>query len=268
MSRLNSGLAIAALVLLLASLWLMSNATQGSARFDRLYSVLLFINVAGLLTLALLIGHNLYRLLRQMRERQAGARLTGRITALFVALAVTPVIVVYAFSFQFLSRGIDTWFDVRIEQALDDALDLGRASLDARMRDLLQRTRQLAADLAETRRGEIALRLEDERLAADGERALHRALLGIHEPEPACATREGSPTSRVVTRRISRRWTVSSNGRARCMVARLSQITKSPVRHECRYTSSGRVACSMRSRRSSRPSGSGRSRIREAWEAR
>ncbi len=175
MSRLNSGLAIAALVLLLASLWLMSNATQGSARFDRLYSVLLFINVAGLLTLALLIGHNLYRLLRQMRERQAGARLTGRITALFVALAVTPVIVVYAFSFQFLSRGIDTWFDVRIEQALDDALDLGRASLDARMRDLLQRTRLLAADLAETRRGDIALRLEDERLAAE---ASELALLG------------------------------------------------------------------------------------------
>ena len=176
MSRLNSGiLAIAALVLLLASLWLMSNATQGSARFDRLYSVLLFINVAGLLTLALLIGHSLYRLLRQMRERQAGARLTGRITALFVALAVTPAMVVYAFSFQFLSKGIDTWFDVRIEQALDDALDLGRASLDARMRDLLQRTRLLAADLAETRKGEIALRLEAERLAAE---ASELALLG------------------------------------------------------------------------------------------
>ena len=166
MSRLRSGiLPCAALLLLLASLWLMSNATQGSARFDRLYSVLLIINVAGLITLGALIGHNLYRLLRQVRERQPGARLTGRMAAVFVALAVIPVIVVYAFSLQFLSRGIDTWFDVRIEQALDDALDLGRASLDARMRDLLQRTRVLATDLADTKDEDLALRLEDERLS-------------------------------------------------------------------------------------------------------
>ena len=75
MNRFKSGiLPFAALVLLLASLWLMTNATQGSARFDRLYSVLLVMNLAGLLTLAALIAHNLYRLLRQIRERQAGAR--------------------------------------------------------------------------------------------------------------------------------------------------------------------------------------------------
>ena len=176
MSRLKSGiLPLAALVLLLASLWLMTNATQGSARFDRLYSVLLVMNIGGLLTLAVLIGHNLYRLLRQIRERQPGARLTGRMAAVFVALAVIPVIVVYLFSLQFLNKGIDTWFDVRIEQALDDALDLGRASLDARMRDLLHRTRELAADLANTENEDLSLRLEDERLSSG---ASELALIG------------------------------------------------------------------------------------------
>src|SRR5713101_6429894 len=48
------------------------------------------------------------------------------------------------------------------------------------------------------------------------------------------ATREGCSISRVVTRRSSRRYFVSSNGRARCIVARLSQITRSPGRHEWR----------------------------------
>ena len=176
MKRLRSGvLPGAALLLLLASLWLMSNATQGSARFDRLYSSLLVLNVAGLLVLAVLIGHNLYRLLRQMRERQPGARLTGRMAALFVALAVIPVIVVYVFSLQFLSRGIDTWFDVRIEQALDDALELGRASLDTRMGDLLQRTRVLAMKLADTEDEDIVPRLEDEQLLSG---ASELALIG------------------------------------------------------------------------------------------
>ena len=176
MIRLKSAiLPLTALVLLLGSLWLMSNATQGSARFDRLYSVLLIMNVAGLLTLAALIGHNLYRLLRQVRERQPGARLTGRMAAVFVALAVTPVIVVYVFSLQFLNKGIDSWFDVRIEQALDDALNLGRASLDARMRDLLHRTKELAVDLADIQDQDVSLRLEDERHSSE---ASELALIG------------------------------------------------------------------------------------------
>ena len=164
MKRLKSRiLPFAALGLLLASLWLMSNATQGSAHFDKLYSILLIINVAGLLSLAALIGYNLRRLLRQVRERQPGARLTGRMAAVFAALAVTPVVVVYAFSLQFLHKGIDTWFDVRIEQALDDALELGRTSLDVRMRDLLHRTEVLAADLADTADKDLSRRLEDAR---------------------------------------------------------------------------------------------------------
>ena len=166
MSRFTSGiLPSAALILLLASLWLMTGATQDSTRFDRLYSVMLVLNLAGLLTLALLIGHNLYRLLRQVRERQAGARLTARMAAVFVVLAVPPVIVVYVFSLQFLHKGIDSWFDVRIEQALDDALELGRESLHVHMRDLLHRTRVLASDLAHTKDEELSMRLEDERIS-------------------------------------------------------------------------------------------------------
>ena len=155
-------LPLATLMLLLASLWLMSEATRGSARFDQLYSVLLIINAAGLLSLAVLIGYNLYRLLRQIRERQPGARLTGRMTAVFVALAVTPVLVVYYFSLEFLHRGIDSWFDVRVEQALQDALDLGRTSLGVRMRDLLHQIETLADDLA-GEEADVSRRLDDAR---------------------------------------------------------------------------------------------------------
>ena len=155
-------LPLATLGLLLASLWLMSDATRGSARFGQLYSILLIINAAGLLSLAVLIGYNLYRLLRQIRERQPGARLTGRMTAVFVALAVIPVLVVYYFSLEFLHRGIDSWFDVRVEQALQDALDLGRTSLGVRMRELLHQIETLADDLAEEE-VDISRRLDDAR---------------------------------------------------------------------------------------------------------
>ena len=148
-------------VLLLASLVLMSNATEGSARFGQLYSVLLIINSLGLLILGGLITWNLIRLLTQVRQHRAGARLTVRMVAMFVILAVTPVIVVYYFSLQFLHKGIDSWFDVRIEQALEDALDLSRTSLSVRMRELMKQTERLAIDLSTDDGASSAVRLED-----------------------------------------------------------------------------------------------------------
>ena len=84
---------LAIVLLLLVSLLLMSNATQGSARFGQLYSVLLVINTLGLITLAGLIAWNLFSLLRQVARGQAGARLTVRMVAVFVILSVTPVLV-------------------------------------------------------------------------------------------------------------------------------------------------------------------------------
>ena len=149
MERLGRGAGpIAALgLVLLGSAYLMSNATQDSARFGELYSVLLAINAAALIGLGVLIARNLYQLLRQARERRPGAKLTVRMVVVFVVLSVTPVTIVYYFSLQFLHRGIDSWFDVRIEAALDDALDLGRTALGVRMRELLAQTARIASDL-------------------------------------------------------------------------------------------------------------------------
>jgi nitrogen fixation/metabolism regulation signal transduction histidine kinase len=154
---------LAFVLLLLVSLVLMSNATQGSARFGQMYSVLLVINALGLIALGGLIASNLFTLLRQVRRGQAGARLTVRMVAVFVILSVTPVLVVYYFSLQFLHRGIDSWFDVRIERALDDALELSRSALGVRMREHLSHTEVVADDLADIPDDQIAISLDDSR---------------------------------------------------------------------------------------------------------
>ena len=149
MSRFGQGAGpiIALSLILLGSVYLMSNATQGSAWFGKLYSALLAINAVALIGLGTLIAWNLYRLLRQARERRPGAKLTVRMVIVFVVLSVTPVTVVYYFSLQFLHRGIDSWFDVRIGEALDDALELSRTALSVRMRELLAQTARMASDL-------------------------------------------------------------------------------------------------------------------------
>src|SRR5690606_38549609 len=136
-------------ILMLASLLMMSNALQDSSHFSDLYLGLLVFNTLGLLLLTILISLNLKRLIKQLRNRIPAARMTTRMVTMFTVLSVTPVLVVYYFSLDFLIRGIDNWFDLRVEQALNDSLDLSRQSLDTRMRDLSRRTAQMAEELSD-----------------------------------------------------------------------------------------------------------------------
>jgi nitrogen fixation/metabolism regulation signal transduction histidine kinase len=141
-------------VLLAVSLGMMSAATQNSELFGDLYSLLLVLNILGVVSLLVLILFSVRRLLLQFRARVMGSRLTLRLFGLFVLLSVIPVAVVYLFSVQAFNRGIDNWFDVRIEQALNSALDLGRTALDTTKEDLARKARDMAAELDDsTRRG-------------------------------------------------------------------------------------------------------------------
>ncbi len=149
------------LVLLLTSLYLMSGATHNSALFDRLYSVMLGINILAIMLMFALISKSLWQLVQQYRKQATGARLTARLVVMFVILSVTPVSVVYYFSLDFIKRGIDSWFDVRVENALNDALELSQASLGVRMRELLRNTRELTQQLTDTPNNLAALKLNE-----------------------------------------------------------------------------------------------------------
>lgn len=147
---------VALTILLLSSLYLMTAATHDAARFSRYYAWLLGLNAFALLVLLAVIVQQAVRLYRHLRRNTAGARLTRRFVIVFVALVAPPVIVVYLFSVELLHRGIDSWFDVRVEQSLQDALRLSQLYLDDSKRDLL----------ASTRRAGTALRsVSDERAA-------------------------------------------------------------------------------------------------------
>jgi nitrogen fixation/metabolism regulation signal transduction histidine kinase len=135
-------------VFMLASLLMMSDAMQNSARFGRLYSVLLLFNALGLLAMLTLIGVNIRQLFQQIKRHVAGARMTVRMVLMLTVLSVTPILILYYFSLDFLHRGIDNWFDLRVEEALNDSLDLSRMALDVRMRELLRRTDRMAEEFS------------------------------------------------------------------------------------------------------------------------
>ncbi len=163
MNRLTTGITpiIALVVLLLISLTMMGNATDGSARFDQMFSLLLVINAIGLILLCVLIIWNLIRLVQEVRAKRAGARLTSKLVIVFAILSFTPVVVVYQFSLNFLYQGIDSWFDVRIEKALNDAIELGRTALEVNMREHLKRTQQFAEELNDLDRLQLNSGLDD-----------------------------------------------------------------------------------------------------------
>ncbi len=133
--------------LLLAALLMMHAATQNSAIFGRLYSLLLVVNLLGIVLLLGLILFNVYRLIEQYRARVLGTRLTLRLLVMFVLLSVLPVSTVFLFSIQILNRGIDNWFDVKIERALDDALLLGRSALEATKQDMVKNAQAMSQEL-------------------------------------------------------------------------------------------------------------------------
>jgi len=133
--------------LLLVSLYVMSDAAQNSDRFGRLYIWLLLINTVVLMVLTVMIGMNLFDTVRQVMQREPGSRLTLRLVVMFIILSLAPVSIVYYFSIKFIERGIDSWFDVRVEGALNDALELSRTSLDFRLRRHLKQVEVLAQEL-------------------------------------------------------------------------------------------------------------------------
>jgi nitrogen fixation/metabolism regulation signal transduction histidine kinase len=134
--------------LALFAFYLLSRTAQDAGEFDQLQNLILLVNVAGVLALLALLVGNLARLVRDYRAHVPGAKLKARMVAMFVGLAVLPLLIVFYFAMQFINRGIDTWFNVEVEAGLDDALALSQASLGMQMRDHLNTTIQIAQRLS------------------------------------------------------------------------------------------------------------------------
>ncbi len=149
------------LVLVVGALLLLSDSIEDAEHFTRLYSTLFVINLVIVVALLVLIGVNIQRVFGQYRRGITGSRLTVRLVAMFVVLSILPVSVVYYVSYRFINHGIDSWFDVRVEQALSSSLELSRGALDVRMRELSKYAEKFARSLADTRSTTLAVRLGD-----------------------------------------------------------------------------------------------------------
>jgi len=131
-------------------LYLLAAATANSPLFAEYYPLLLGLNAAIALALFGLVAYHLTILARQRRAKVFGSLLTFRVLVMFALVGVVPGLLVYTVSLQFLVKSIESWFDVRVERALEGGLNLGRAALDVMLNDLLLKAHVMALDLSET----------------------------------------------------------------------------------------------------------------------
>ena len=122
-------------------------STGNASRFAQYYDALLILNGIFALALFVWVVALSVRLVRQIRRRQFGARLTARFALAFAIIGVLPGTMIYTLSVQFMSRSIESWFNVRVDSALESGLNLGRAALDSQLADLDARARSMAVDL-------------------------------------------------------------------------------------------------------------------------
>ena len=153
----------------LVMMFLLAQATNNSAVYERNYQHLLVANmvVAGIL-LAVLCWLG-WRMWHRLRRGKFGSKLLLKLALVFVLVASVPGALIYLVSYQFVSRSIESWFDVKVETALNAGLSLGRSVLDALTLDTANKTRAVAQDLGTQPAFDMGLTLERLRLQQNAE---------------------------------------------------------------------------------------------------
>jgi nitrogen fixation/metabolism regulation signal transduction histidine kinase len=140
---------IGALALAGVLLFVLASASGNSRAFERNYPILLAANASIALLMFTVVLALAVRLLRRVRRRRFGARLMARFAVAFALMGIVPGVLVYVVSSQFLMRSIESWFNVKVEGALESGLALARAVLEEQRDELRTRARTMALELAD-----------------------------------------------------------------------------------------------------------------------
>lgn len=150
LSRFIAVGSVAMLVVGLGLLYLLAEASSNRELFERNYARLFVANVVVATAISLAVVWVGWRLLQRIRAGRFGSRLLLKLAVTFALVGFAPGLLIYGVSYQFVSRSIESWFDAKVQSALDAGLSLGRVSLDAIANDLARKSRSAAEQLAQS----------------------------------------------------------------------------------------------------------------------
>ncbi|HNR10283.1 MAG TPA: PAS domain-containing sensor histidine kinase, partial [Nitrosomonas europaea] len=130
-------------------LYLLASAGANTEFFERHYRWLIVSITIFLLLLIGVVGFLLGRLRRRLKTGEFGSKLALRLLMVFSLMAILPGVLIYSISVQFLEKSIESWFDVKVDRALEGGLTLGQTVLDNLLEELQKKAQVAALDLAE-----------------------------------------------------------------------------------------------------------------------
>lgn len=205
-------LGLAAMVVIgLMLLFLLTQATTNRDMYERNYAELFVVNVVVASSLLVVIIWIAVRLVMRLRQRKFGSRLLVKLAAVFALAGFAPGVLIYVVSYQFVTRSIESWFDIKVEGALQAGLSLGRTTLETLSTDLVNKTQGAVAQLVDVPDSSVALQLErirdampaDDLTLWDGSgrliAAAGRSRYGISPDLPAPSQFRAARSQRLVT---------------------------------------------------------------------
>jgi nitrogen fixation/metabolism regulation signal transduction histidine kinase len=138
------------------TVFLLATATANTTLLAGHYDTLVLANAVLVGLLMLLVGWQLTQLWRKRHRGVFGSRLAVRLVLLFALVAGLPGLVLYTVSVQFIGRSIESWFDVRVDRAMEGGINLGRSSLEYLQKEASNRASTIAAALADAPEGAAA----------------------------------------------------------------------------------------------------------------
>ena len=155
------GVGMAVMVALgLVLLFLLTQATNNRELYERHYAWLFALNVLVAILLLLVLVWMAVRLGLRLRRKRFGSRLLVKLAGIFAFVGLVPGLLIYVVSYQFVTRSIESWFDVKVEGALAAGVNLARVSLEAMANDMAAKTRAASAQLAQVPDAAAGLVLE------------------------------------------------------------------------------------------------------------
>jgi nitrogen fixation/metabolism regulation signal transduction histidine kinase len=154
----------------LVLLFLLAQSTNNRELYERNYARLFVVNMVVAALLSLVLVWIVVRLAVRLKRGKFGSRLLVKLAAIFALVGLMPGLLIYVVSYQFVSRSIESWFDVKVEGALDAGLNLGRVTLDTLANDMANKTRlatQQLVDVPDTSAGLTLERIRDQLGATD-----------------------------------------------------------------------------------------------------
>jgi nitrogen fixation/metabolism regulation signal transduction histidine kinase len=130
------------------TLFLLATASANTALFAEHYQLLLALNGGIAVVLVGIVMYQLLTLRRKLKAGVFGAKLTLRLVLLFALMAIIPGALIYGVSVQFLAKSIESWFEVRVDRALEGGLNISRNALDNMLGDLTRKADAIALQLS------------------------------------------------------------------------------------------------------------------------